>query len=90
MGKRSCNGCNYVSQFFIYFSGDRLMSKIGDLAIELMELGALVPDRYEPDMASYKGDNESSNTNPKGDIESPLYDEYKERKAGLLNEAGVE
>ena len=90
MGKRICNGCNHVSQLFIYFSGDRLMSKIGDLAIELMELGALVPENYEPDTSSYIDDNDLSNTNPEGDIESPLYDEYKERKAGLLNEAGVE
>ena len=66
------------------------MSKIGDLAIELMELGALVPENYEPDTSSYIDDNDLSNTNPKGDIESPLYDEYKERKAGLLNEAGFE
>ena len=49
------------------------MSKIGDLAIELMELGALVPDRYEPDMASYKGDNELSNTNPKGKAKKRFY-----------------
>ena len=29
------------------------MSKVGDLAIELMELGALVPENKEPDQKDY-------------------------------------
>ena len=52
------------------------------------------PEHYhgdlEPDTSSYIDDNDLSNTNTKGEIESPLYDEYKERRAGLWTELGIE
>ena len=49
------------------------MSKIGDLAIELMELGALVPENNEPDLQDVIDHDQG-------------YDEYKEKRAGFFDE----
>lgn len=49
------------------------MSKVGDLAIELMELGALVPENNEPDLEDVIDHDQG-------------YDEYKEKRAGVFPE----